>query len=263
MNNILIFVPVYNCEKQIVRVINQLEREWVLNLNVKVIIVDNQSTDNTANVVLDRIRQRDDRYIQLLINDVNYGLGGSHKVAFQYASQNNFKWLVVMHGDDQGSIDDFRLELNNLSETDADCILGSRFMRGSNVKGYSKFRIFGNLIFNIIYSLCLRSFIFDLGSGLNIYRVSAMKKDQYIKFPDNLTFNCVMLASNVINNDKVVFVPISWREEDQVSNVKLFRQSLQTLRIALRALFRRNKFVNSEHRRDNVLSYSWRVRNDQ
>ena len=205
MNKILIFVPTYNCERQIGRVIDQLEKDWVVNSNVKVIIVDNNSTDGTVNLVLNRIGRRGDGYIQLLINDSNYGLGGSHKVAFQYAAINNYNWIIVMHGDDQGSIEDFRDQIENIDQAGFDCLLGSRFMRLSQVHGYSRFRIIGNLVFNIIYSICLRSIVLDLGAGLNIYRVSTLREDQYVRFPDNLTFNCVMLCSNIINNDRVVF----------------------------------------------------------
>lgn len=33
-------------------------------------------------------------------------MGGSHKVAFNYAIENNFDYIIVLHGDDQGSISD-------------------------------------------------------------------------------------------------------------------------------------------------------------
>lgn len=42
--------------------------------------------------------------VTLLRNDENYGLGGSHKVAFDYALNNAYDYVVVLHGDDQGSI---------------------------------------------------------------------------------------------------------------------------------------------------------------
>lgn len=259
MKNVLIFVPAYNCEKQIGRVIDQLEQSWIMNSNAKVIIVDNNSTDDTVKVVLNRIHERNDKYIELIINDSNYGLGGSHKVAFQYASIHKYEWIIVLHGDDQGSIVDLKGEILALSQSNADCILGSRFMRGAFINGYSRFRIFGNIIFNLIYSICLRSVVFDLGSGLNIYRVSKLRGEQYLRFPDGLTFNCVMLCSNIINQDKVNFVPISWREDDQVSNVRLIRQSIHTLKIAIGALFYRSKFLSIEHRQVVIPKYTWRV----
>src|SRR5699024_12022625 len=48
-----------------------------------------------------------------------------------------------------------------------DCCLGSRFMRGSRIKGYSALRIFGNYGFNWLFSLVTLHKITDLGSGLD------------------------------------------------------------------------------------------------
>ena len=43
----LLFIPVYNCEAQIVRVINKLINSEVFNNFYEVIIIDNRSTDGT------------------------------------------------------------------------------------------------------------------------------------------------------------------------------------------------------------------------
>ena len=45
MDKILLFIPMYNCEKQIVRVLDQLTPH-VCELLSEVIIVNNRSTDN-------------------------------------------------------------------------------------------------------------------------------------------------------------------------------------------------------------------------
>ena len=68
-------------------------------------------------------------------------------------------------------------------------------------------------------------------SGLNMYSVDVLKDKFYMKFPDNLMFNCTMLLSVAFYNLTMRFYPISWRETDQVSNVKMASQSIKTLRI--------------------------------
>lgn len=258
-SRILVFIPAYNCEKQIRRVLSQLEADWCKNHVSEVIVVNNRSTDSTATAVEDVIRQRDDHFIKILLNRQNYGLGGSHKVAFQYAIANGFDWLVVLHGDDQGSIQDLQPTLEEIENVSEDAVLGSRFMARSSTPGYSRFRVFGNHVFNLLYSFCLLRRIHDLGAGLNLYRVNALRRNDFKRFPDNLTFNCVMLSAQIIDDQKIRFVPISWREDDQVSNVKLVRQSLQTLRIALNALFFRKRFISKEHREKEISAYEWDI----
>ena len=49
-DKILLFIPGYNCEKQIIRVLGQLD-ESVMKYITQVIVVNNQSTDNTEEVV--------------------------------------------------------------------------------------------------------------------------------------------------------------------------------------------------------------------
>jgi glycosyltransferase involved in cell wall biosynthesis len=255
--SILLFIPAYNCAPQVGRVLDQAEAAWVRAHVAKVIVVDNRSPDETAAVVAERIRRRGDDFIALLRNEANYGLGGSHKVAFRYAQQHGFDWVIVLHGDDQGTLADLRPHLEDGSYERVDCLLGSRFMPGARLAGYSALRRLGNAAFNALYSLCLGKRITDLGSGLNLYRVAALSQTNHLLAPDNLTFNCVLLASQVIAGCRVRFVPISWREDDQVSNVKLVRQAMQTLRIALRALFRRGAFLDLDHRERPVANYAW------
>lgn len=258
-NRTLVFVPAYNCERQVLRVLAQLEEGWARACVSKVIVVDNGSTDATRRFVAEHARKRGDAYISLVTNDANYGLGGSHKVAFQYAREQDFDWVVVLHGDDQGTIADFRSVLERREALDVDAVLGSRFMRGSRSPGYSRFRILGNFVFNAIYSLCLGRRIHDLGAGLNMYRMARLRIEEVLRYPDNLTFNCVMLCAQLIRGDRIRFVPISWREDDQVSNAKLVRQSFQTLGIALRALVGRASFPAAEHRQQVIARYSWKV----
>ena len=66
--------------------IDQVEADWVRSHIAKVIVVDNRSTDTTGAIVVERVRRRGDGFISLLRNEANYGLGGSHKVAFRYAT---------------------------------------------------------------------------------------------------------------------------------------------------------------------------------
>jgi glycosyltransferase involved in cell wall biosynthesis len=254
-----VFVPAYNCSGQINRVLDQLTQPSVQEVIHQVIVVNNRSTDDTPAVVRRRICARNDKFIKLITNDDNYGLGGSHKVAFQYAIQHGFDWVVVLHGDDQGAILDFEKYINSPIECCFDAILGSRFMRGSQVKGYSKIRLLGNYVFNIIYSICLGKKISDLGAGLNMYRTKNLNINEILCFPDNLTFNCVMLCSQIINKQKIKFSPITWREDDQVSNVKLIRQAFQTLLIALSASLIRLGLLRGWKCCLNARKYTWKI----
>ena len=251
-DKILLFIPGYNCEKQIPRVLKQLDKK-VMKFISEIIYVNNLSTDNTEKVVVD-FKKKSKLPIKVLRNKENYNLGGSHKVAFNYAIKNKFDYVIVLHGDDQGDIHDLYPYLENGEYKKFDCLLGSRFSKGSKLVGYSKFRIFGNRVFNIIYSICIGQKVKDLGAGLNMYKVEILKNDFYHKFPDRLTFNCCMLFAHNYYKHNIKFIPITWREDDQVSNVKMFSQAKVTLKIALKYRLNKN-YVKSEFREKEIDKY--------
>ena len=102
----LLFIPAYNCEKQIVRVLGQLDEE-VLQYIDEVMVVNNRSTDDTEKAVLTFIEEHRELPVKLVRNTENYGLGGSQKMSFMYAAEHGFDYVCMLHGDDQGDIHDF------------------------------------------------------------------------------------------------------------------------------------------------------------
>ncbi|MCR5420506.1 MAG: glycosyltransferase family 2 protein [Lachnospiraceae bacterium] len=251
MDKILVFIPAYNCENQIIRVLSQFDDEMLKYIS-QIIVVNNRSTDNTEMVVAAYIRQHADIPIKLLRNKENYGLGGSHKVAFNYAIDNGYDHVIVLHGDDQGSIKDFLPILKKEYYKKHDCVLGARFMKGSRLEGYSLFRSFGNVVYDFLFAFVVKKKIYDLGSGLNMYSTKMLKDRFYFKFPDNLMFNyCMILASDYYSHD-ISFYPVSWREDDQVSNVKMMDQAMKVLKM-LRDYYKDPESVKKDYR-DKVIN---------
>lgn len=227
---ILLFIPAYNCEKQIVRVLSSLDGS-VMDYLSEIIVVNNRSTDGTEDAVREFMKSHTYMPIRLFRNKDNYGLGGSHKVAFNYALKEGFDYVIVLHGDDQGNIRDFLPVLKKEIYRGYDCVLGARFMLQSRLRGYSLFRTLGNIVYNFLYAFGMKTRVFDLGSGLNMYDVRMLKDKFYMKFPDNLMFNCTMLLATSYYNMTMRFYPVSWKETDQVSNVKMASQSVKTLKL--------------------------------
>lgn len=256
MEKLLIFIPAYNCEKQVPRVLSQLLDPHVLPWVGECIVVNNRSTDGTEAAVQDWMARHPAAPVRLLRNDENYGLGGSHKVAFGYAAAHGYQHLVVLHGDDQGAVADLLLILNDGTYKNYDCCLGSRFMKGSRIKGYSALRVVGNYGFNALFSLVAGKRITDLGSGLNLYAVEPLKTEYYKKFPDTLYFNDCMILALCQLKQRVLFFPISWREEDQVSNNKLTSFGISLLKLCGRYLAGKQKFVTREWREKPIENYT-------
>lgn len=195
--------------------------------------------------------------VRLLRNDENYGLGGSHKVAFGYAAAHGYQHLVVLHGDDQGAVADLLPILNDGTYQNIDCCLGSRLHEGQPAsRGTVHCAWWATTASTALFSLVAGKRITDLGSGLNLYAVEPLKTEYYKKFPDTLYFNDCMILALCQLKQRVLFFPISWREEDQVSNNKLTSFGISLLKLCGRYLAGKQKFVTREWREKPIENYT-------
>jgi len=230
---ILIAIPSYNCEKQITRTLEEID-EKLLNRIEEIALIDNGSTDKTIEAALDfkKTGKLGDK-LHVYKNIKNYNLGGTHKVAFLHAENLGFSHIIILHGDNQAKSNEANLFIDYI-ETHPECqtILGSRFNKKSTLIGYDKKRIFGNKVLNIIYSILTLKKCEDLGSGLNLFALSNLDKQTYLQFADKLTFNYELLLDLIKRKINFAYTPITWREEDQVTNarnVNIFKTALLNL----------------------------------
>ena len=151
-DRILVVIPVYNCAAQISRVLAQFSEPSVAAFFSEILVIDNGSRDNTREAAIGKAKELALGRITVARNKGNYGLGGSHKSAFLYASSGAFSHIVVLHGDDQGHIRDLVPVLKSGDHRRFDCCLGSRLDRLSCLRGYSRIRVAGDRIFNLLFS---------------------------------------------------------------------------------------------------------------
>jgi dolichol-phosphate mannosyltransferase len=255
-DRILLFVPCYNCAPQIGRVLRQVTGEVASRL-AEVLILDNGSSDGTIDAAIAAAPLADAPKMTVARNRRNYNLGGSHKAAYRYAARGGFTHVVTLHGDDQGDLSDLLPTLSNGDHRRLDACMGARFAKGSRLTNYSLVRILGNRVFNLLFSAASRRWVTDMGSGLNLLSERAFSDAAIERLPDDLYFNPYLLLSLFDRRLQVGFFPISWREEDQVSNVRMTSQALHTLGAAIRFAFARTAFRTRDFRSVREDDYSF------
>lgn len=243
----LLFIPAYRCENQIPRVLAKFSAEHKSVFDA-ILVIDNQSPDNTAQRACEAAKEaaaRTGLSIQVLQNVENVSLGGTHKVAFNYAIDHGFDYVCILHGDDQGDVADLVRALRSNRHHDLDFYLGARFLPQSQLVGYSRWRIWGNLVFNLLFSLALRRRLYDLGAGVNIFRVQSLASRFYMNFPNRLTFNYYFILYLCAYKMRFAYFPHRWAEEDQVSNVKLVKAVKEMLMLLAKYMYAGKKLFNS------------------
>ena len=90
-----------------------------------------------------------------------------------------------------------------------------------------------------------------------MYSTKMLQNEFYYKFPDRLTFNyCMIMASHYYKHN-ISFFPITWREDDQVSNVKMTSQAINVLKMLFKYMIH-TKYVTEDLRDRKVKKYTYK-----
>ena len=197
-----IIIPVKNEEFLIKKIIDQLQNK-LKNLPYEIIFIDDFSTDNTAKVTKELIK--DKPQINIYGNE-RKGLGG---VITRGIFKANGEVVCIMMSDLSDNIDDLEKYYTIIKDEDIDAVFGSRFIEGSKVIDYPKKKLILNRIFNIITKLLFISDYNDFTNAFKIYKKSALLKT----FPlVSESFNIFLeLPLKIISRKmKYKIIPISW-----------------------------------------------------
>ena len=120
-NSCLVIVPAYNESASIAQVVNDLRTHLP---QADILIVDDGSTDNTHKAV--------PHNTPILRMPFNLGIGGAMQAGYRYAFIHNYHTAIQLDGDGQHPADQAHKLITALTETNADIIIGSRFLPNDN-----------------------------------------------------------------------------------------------------------------------------------
>jgi len=123
MNKILIFTATYNEAENISKLIEEIFKNLQ---NVDILIVDDNSPDNTHEIV--KTLSLNNKNIILKKREKKLGLNSAHIFGYEYALQNKYEKLITMDADlshDPSEIPQMLKLLENY-----DFVIGSRYMEG-------------------------------------------------------------------------------------------------------------------------------------
>ena len=173
MESTLIIIPVYNEEKNILRVIQDIKKK---THHMDILVVNDGSSDKTQSV-LERSG------VKIISLSYHLGYGVALQTGYKYALEKGYDYVIQMDRDgqhDPSSIEDLLTEVKG---GDIDVAIGSRFL--SNKKYRTSFaRKLGMKLFGSIASLIMGQEVTDPTSGFQ-----ALNK-KVIKFYGSDVFPC-------------------------------------------------------------------------
>jgi glycosyltransferase involved in cell wall biosynthesis len=237
---ILCFIPTRNCETLIVKTLSCFKGE-VLEYIDEILLVDNDSQDLTvqnAKKILSLVSVEKATIFQ---NIKNHGLGGSYKIAFKYAFDQGYDYLLVVHGDGSCDVRDLLPELRLGRYSRWDMLLSNRLALTANRKNFSTQRLIGNKIISLIASVLTWRWIPDFSSGpINLYRVSSFltKFSNPIKnFDNTIYFANFLLLYGLYTRRDFRYFNINLDEKEKKPLHKLVQHFAKLVLILLKNLF--------------------------
>jgi len=154
-----IVIPAFNEAKVIGATLVALPRTLGGIDEIRVVVVDDGSTDGTA----DEVRRVADERVVLLRHSVNRGLGGALGTGLAYAKREGADYVVTYDADGQHAPEDIDRVLEPLRAGAAEAVVGSRLIDPTGMPWY---RIFGNWGLNFMTWLLFGMWTSDSQSGL-------------------------------------------------------------------------------------------------
>jgi dolichol-phosphate mannosyltransferase len=229
MNRGVIVIPTYN-EIDNIEVI--LEKVFLLELGIDVLIVDDNSPDRTFAKVQELIDA--DRYggqLHLVIRQNKEGLGKAYIEGFKWCLARDYAFIIEMDADlshDPKYLPSF---IENIKEYDL--VIGSRYVEGGGVVNWSPLRKLISFGGSLYSRLILGISIKDVTGGFKCFRREVLESiDLDNILSTGYAFQIEMNYKTALKGFRIKEVPIIF--EDRVAGLskmskKIFIEALQNV----------------------------------
>jgi hypothetical protein len=177
-SGILVIVPAYNEEKNIVEVIEELRKA---QLFIDILVINDGSMDGTSRMA----RATNGAHIVDLPK--NLGIGGAVQTGFKYAARKGYDIAIQFDGDGQHLAAEIPSLLRVLQEGRADVVIGSRFLEEGGGYRSTFLRRIGIRLFRAVNSLLIGQKVTDNTSGFRAYNrqaISFLARHYPVDYPE-------------------------------------------------------------------------------
>lgn len=182
MNNFLVLIPAYNEEQNVGEVLKGLLEHYP---QLDILVVNDGSSDRTADIVKSY-------NVHLISHPTNLGYGAALQTGYMFASERNYAYVIQFDADGQHETSGIQSVMDMLEQNGVDIVIGSRFLRTTDMKvGMSK-RLAIQMFKSFIYLLTGHK-ISDPTSGLR-----GFSHHVFHKFVDSRNFPSDFPDSNFL-----------------------------------------------------------------
>lgn len=199
-----VVIPAHNEESNIGKVLTELaEVIEQSSIPYELILVNDNSTDGTAQVV--ESLAATNPCVRVINREPPSGFGRAIRSGLNFVSGDV---VVICMGDQSDDPRDVLAYYQKILEG-YDCVFGSRFIKGAEVRDYPRVKLICNRIVNRIIQLLFWTRHNDLTNAFKAYRTNVIREcEPYKACHFNITIE--MSLSALIRGYAIAMVPIHW-----------------------------------------------------
>ncbi len=227
MMKILIIIPAYNEEKNIIKVIDDINNFYP---DADKLVINDSSTDNTKLI----LKQNKISYLDL---PVNLGIGGSVQAGYLYAYENGYDIAVQMDGDGQHCANELPKLITPILNGTANVVIGSRFINNEGFQS-SYMRRLGITILSTLINICIGIKIKDVTSGFRAVDkkfIEIFSKEYAQDYPEP---EAIVVIAKL--KGSIMEVPVIMRERTEgKSSIQFVNSIYYMIKVALAILIQK------------------------
>lgn len=216
---VAVFVVAYNAESHIRETLRRIPDD-LRPLLTSIYVIDDSSSDETSAAARELSEEIPE--LEVFRTPYNQGYGGNQKLGYQYASQQGFDVVVLLHGDGQYAPEFLPRILAPFADETTSAVFGSRMMVPGAARrgGMPLYKYVGNRILTILENWLLDADLSEFHSGYRAYRVSSLDQVPFQYNTNDFHFDTEIIIQLLARQMKIIEVPIPTYYGDEICHVE-------------------------------------------
>ena len=218
-----VIIPAHNEAATVAGLIKKIKQ-----LNLDVVLVDDDSTDNTVGVAREA-------GAVILSSGANHGKGVSLIRGFDYALNYGYEAVLTMDGDGQHLPEDIPSFLNTANTSSAPVFIGNRMQ---DTKRMPLIRLLVNKFLSWLISSITGQNIPDSQCGFRLIKAELLKKMHLVSQRFEIESEILIRASQL--GSEIVSIPIKTVYKSNRSHIDSFKDTFRFIWFIIKEIFKRD-----------------------
>lgn len=227
--NIAVIIPCYNEADGIAKVIEKFPHDRITRnlFNIRIYVIDNNSTDNTAEVAREAGA--------IVISETKKGKGNAMRTGFK-SLPDDVDYVVMLDGDDTYDPSEVLRLVEPLHAGFCNVVIGSRLSGRIHGESMPAFNRFGNWFFTHLVRYTYRANVTDVLTGYFAWKKEVIDELHPYLISDGFAIEMEMITKMARLDHEIYSVPVSYTQRAGDSNLSPVGDGWRILKMYIRNL---------------------------